>query len=78
MTGQETRIITPVTWLAAPDWLTPEEAAYLSGHDVDLIRWLMEDGSVETNEAGLIDKASLHEYQECLALVLHWNDDVIS
>jgi hypothetical protein len=73
MSGQNRkRVITPVTWLAASDWLTPEEAAYLSGHSVAVIRWLMEDGAIETNDAGLIDKTSLHDYQECLLLVSNW------
>jgi len=72
MVLQASRIVTPVTWAFAPDWLTVEQASYLSGHDEDTVRWLVEDGSIDTRLDGLIDKESLHEYQEALALVLHW------
>ena len=53
------------------------EASELSRHDEDTIRWLVQDGALDTKNVGdgcLIEKASLHEYQEALALVLHWND----
>jgi hypothetical protein len=49
---QATRIITPVTWLAAPDWLTVSEAAWLSGHDPETTGWLIQDGDVDTRRAG--------------------------
>ena len=74
---QASRIITPVTWLAAPDWLTIPEAAWLSGHDEDTIERLVWEGDVDTRREGdgwLIDKWSLHDFQEALALVLHWAD----
>jgi hypothetical protein len=75
MTCQATRIITPVTWLAASDWLTIQQAMALSGHDADTVKWLILDGGVDAKRDGdtwLIDKASLHEFQEALAEVLHW------
>ena len=71
------RIITPVVWLESPDWLTPEQASYLSGHDLETVHWLIEDGGVDARRDGgtwLIEKESLHDYQEALALVLHWWD----
>lgn len=77
MICQATRIITPVTWLAAPDWLTVEEASYLSGHDEDTVKWLVLDGGVDAKRDGdtwLVEKLSLHEFLEALALVLHWWD----
>ena len=77
MACQATRIITPVSWLAAPDWLTIQQACYLSGHDEDTMRWLIQDGDVEAKHNGntwLTDKASLHGFQECLLEVLHWDD----
>ncbi|MCX7855984.1 MAG: helix-turn-helix domain-containing protein [Anaerolineae bacterium] len=66
------RVVTLVTWAFAPDWLTVEEAAELSGHDPEVIRELIEDGTLETREEGgvyLIEKASLREFQEALLLV---------
>jgi hypothetical protein len=77
MICQATRIVTPVTWLAAPEWLTVQQAVELSGHDEDTVKWLILDGGVEARQDGdtwLIGKASLHEYQETLALVLYWWD----
>ena len=77
MVLQASRIVTPVTWAFAPDWLTVEQASCLSGHDEDTVKWLILDGGVDAKRDGgawLIDKASLHDYQEALALVLHWWD----
>jgi hypothetical protein len=64
------RVITPVVWLEAPDWLTLEEASYLSGHDLDTVRWLANDGAFDLRDDGLIDRASLREFQEALLEVL--------
>ena len=77
MVLQASRMATPVTWAFAPDWLTVEQASYPSGHDDDTVKWLILDGGVDAKQDGdtwLIDKESLHEYQEALALVLHWWD----
>jgi hypothetical protein len=63
------RLVTPITWLYAPDWLTSEQAAYLSGHNLDTIDFLAQDGCVDTDDEDLIEKQSLYEFQECLALV---------
>jgi hypothetical protein len=71
----QTRIATMVDWAFAPDWLTVQQAVELSGHDVDTVRWLIEDGAVDTRRDGdtwLIEKESLYEFQEALAEVLHW------
>jgi len=73
MLWQTTRIITPVTWLAAPDWLTIPEAAWLSGHDEDTIEWLICEGDVDARREGdgwLVDKWDLHDFQETLADVM--------
>jgi hypothetical protein len=67
-------VATMVDWAFAPEWVTVKEASYLSGHDEDTVNWLVEDGSIDTGQDGLIDKASLHEFLEALALVLHWWD----
>ena len=71
MQGQA-QIVTPVTWAFAPAWLTVGEACILSGHDGDTMRHIVDIGGVDTNEAGLIEKRSLHDFQACLALVLNW------
>jgi excisionase family DNA binding protein len=64
---------TLVTWAFAPEWLTIEEACELSGHSLDTLHWLIEDGAVDTRHDGdgwLIEKASLREFQEVLAEVV--------
>ena len=69
-----TRVATPVDWLFALDWLTFEQACFLSGWDHDSMLEIIAEGGVDLNEAGLIEKRSLYEFQEALALVLHWGD----
>ena len=72
--SQACRTITPVVWLASPEWLTLSEAAYLSGYDEATLLALIEEGDVdaEPNAAGewQITKASLRDFQETL-LELH-------
>ena len=56
-----------MTGAFAPDWLTVEEAVELSGHNPEVIRELIEDGTLATREEGgvyRIEKASLREFQE--------------
>jgi hypothetical protein len=63
------RVVTLVTWIAAPEWLTISEASYLSGHDADLLHELILAGDIDALQVGdrwLIDKGSLREYQEAL------------
>jgi hypothetical protein len=77
MVSTVVRPVTLVSWAFAPEWLTLEEASYLSGHDVDTLRWLIYDGGVDTKRQGdtwLIEKASLREFQETLLEILHWED----
>jgi hypothetical protein len=68
------RIVTPVDWTFAPEWLTVEQACFLSGWDIDTMLETAGEGGVDLNLDGLIEKESLHEFQEACALVLHWND----
>jgi hypothetical protein len=35
---------------------------------------IVDDGGVDTNDNGLIEKQSLWEFQEALVEVLHWDD----
>lgn len=68
------RIATPVDWLFAPDWLSLGQACLLSGWDHGAMLEIVTDGGVDLDSAGRIEKRSLWEFQEALALVLHWND----
>jgi hypothetical protein len=68
------QIVTPAAWIYAPDWLTIREACKLSGWDQDSMLEIIAEGGVDLDDAGLIDKQSLHEFQESLALVLHWDE----
>jgi hypothetical protein len=68
-----------VTWLAAPDWLAPSEAAALLGsaEDVASILALMNAGAVDWEEIDgrlLIEKRSLREYKDALQEVLTYGD----
>ena len=68
--------VTPVTWLAAPEWLTPAEAAAITGHSLETIQEIIDVGGVELKDGDvvLIEKRSLYDFQESLAEVLHWNE----
>ena len=68
------RIITLVTWIVAPEWLTIGEACYISGWDQDSMLEIIDESGVDLNEEGLIERESLYEFQESLALVLYWTD----
>jgi hypothetical protein len=70
------RIATPVDWLFAPEWLTLEEACFLSGHDRGTMLNMVEIDGVDLKDDDqlLIEKQSLYEFQESLALVLNWYD----
>jgi hypothetical protein len=35
---------------------------------------IIEEGGVDLNMEDLIEKRSLREFNECAALILHWND----
>jgi hypothetical protein len=72
---QRERIVTPLTWALAPAWLDLEKACHLSGYDLDLLRFLIHDGGVDAKQDGdswLIEKQSLLDFRECLALALNW------
>jgi hypothetical protein len=68
------RVAFPTDWLFYPDWLTLEQACYLSGWDRASMLEIIDEGGVDLNLDGLIEKRGLHEFQEMLAIVLHWND----
>ena len=62
---------TGIDWAFAPEWLTIEEACFLSGHDRGTMLSIIEEGGVDLNVDGLIEKQSLWDYQVTLAEVLH-------
>jgi hypothetical protein len=68
------RVATTLDWVFAPEWLTMEQACFLSGWDLDAMLEIIDEGGVDLNVEGLIERESLYEFQESLALVLHWND----
>jgi hypothetical protein len=58
--------------MEAPQWLTVQEACQLSEWDGPTMLDIVDDGGVDVNTEGLVEKESLRDFQECLALVLHW------
>ncbi len=66
------RIATLVDWLFAPEWLTIEQACFLSGFDVSTMTEIVEQDGVDLDNAGLIEKQSLWEFQEARIDVLNW------
>ena len=63
-----------IDWLFAPEWVTFGVACFLSGWDADSMREIIREGGVDVNTEGLIEKRSLHEFNECAALIAHWDD----
>ena len=58
----ETRhVARPVEWLFAPEWLTLEQACYLSGWDEGDTLKIIQVGGVDLSVSGLIETASLRE-----------------
>jgi hypothetical protein len=68
------RVATTLDWAFAPEWLMIEQACFLSGWDRDGMLEIIDEGGVDLNDEGLIERESLYEFQESLALVLYWND----
>ncbi len=70
------RLPSLVDWILAPEWVTPEQAAFLMGRGYDLatIHELMTIGAFDLRDAPdgatLIERASLREYQEALLIAL--------
>jgi hypothetical protein len=59
----------PANWIFYPDWLTVEQVCYLSGWDADATQETMGAGGVDLNDAGLVAKDSLWDFQKVCALV---------
>ena len=63
--------------MAAPEWLTADQASELSGHSPEVLQDLISDGGVEVRrEDGTwyVERESLHDFEECLSLVQCWSD----
>jgi hypothetical protein len=70
----EARTATLLDWVTFPDWLSLDQACHLAGYDRPTMQWLVDDGAVDLDNDGRIEKRSLWEYIEALWLVLHWAD----
>ncbi len=75
VTAMRRELMTPVTlvtWIFAPEWLTLDEAARLSGYDEARLLELIADGDIEAELSAsgwLIEKSSLRELKEMLLLL---------
>ncbi len=56
---------TLVTWLFAPEWLTVEEAAQLTGRDPETIQELVARGCLDTKEIAGAIRIEKHSLREC-------------
>jgi len=68
----QVQVASPVDWVLSPAWLTFTRACFLSGWDPPAMLEIIEQGGVDLDDAGRIEKRSLLEFQETLAEVLHW------
>jgi hypothetical protein len=64
LTRRPQRYVNMVTWTFAPEWLTLEEACYLSNYDRDTMLKVLEVDGVDLDDAGRIEKRSLWEWLE--------------
>lgn len=74
---QTPQIVTPVSWLVAPDLLTVDQAQRLSGFTEPQMRFLLDDSAVDLVEIDgetYIDRDSLDTFRDTLLDVLHWRD----
>ena len=72
---QQVQTATLIDWVTFPDWLSLDEACHLTGYDqATVVQWLVDDGAVDLDNNGLIEKRSLSEFLDALVLVLHLND----
>jgi hypothetical protein len=70
----QARTATLLDWVTFPDWLDLDQACHLAGYDHDTMQWLVDDGCVDLDDGGRIEKRSLWEYIVALVLVLAWAD----
>ncbi len=68
----ETRKARFLDWALAPDWLTVEQARFLSGWSADQMAEIIRENGVDLDDAGRIEKQSLAEFQEAMLDVLQF------
>ena len=61
--------------MQAPQRLTVHDISRPSRWDGPTMLQIVRDMGIDVNAERLIEKESLRDFQECLALVLYWNDD---
>jgi hypothetical protein len=62
-------------WLFYPEWLTIEQACYLSSYDTDTMLEIIAVDGVDLRAGdNLIEKRSLWEWTEVAAELAHWQD----
>ena len=70
----QARIATPVDWAFAPQWLSFDEACFLSGHDPEEMLDIIDVDGVDLDNEGRIEKESLRHFLEAEVLVARWYD----
>jgi len=68
----QARIATMVDWAFAPQWLSFDEACFLSGHDLPTMLEIVEVDGVDVDNEGRIEKESLWQFLEAEVLVARW------
>lgn len=63
----ETRKARFLDWVSFPDWLTLDQACFLTGWNADQMNEIIRENGVDLDDAGLIEKQSLYEFQGALA-----------
>ena len=63
MIDSRPKVATGIDWALAPEWLTIEEACFLSGHDWSEMLAIIDEGGVDLNLEGLIEKRSLRGFR---------------
>ena len=63
-----------VDWAFAPQWLSFDEACFLSGHDPDEMLDIIDVHGVDLDNEGQIERESLWQFLEAEVLITHWND----
>lgn len=67
-------VATMVDWAFAPQWLSMDEACFLSGKDRDTMLEIIAVDGVDLDDEGRIERESLWQFLEAEVLVAHWND----
>ena len=70
----QVRIATMVDWAFAPQWLSVQEACFLSGYDAPALLEIINVDGVDLDGEGQIEKQSLQQYLEADVLITHWQD----